>query len=150
MNRKDYVIGFMFSEDGGQVVLIEKEKPDWQKGKLNAPGGKIEPEETPVEAMVREFKEETGYQTTTSDWAHFARMEGNNDGGEGQFFVECFAITGDVQQVSTQEEEKIWVMSTSDITRLGHKMIENLPWLMHMAIDHLNDGRPSFAIITYP
>jgi 8-oxo-dGTP pyrophosphatase MutT (NUDIX family) len=43
-----------------QVLLIEKDRPLWQKGKLNLPGGGIEAGETPEQAAVRELKEETG------------------------------------------------------------------------------------------
>jgi 8-oxo-dGTP pyrophosphatase MutT (NUDIX family) len=42
-----------------ELVLIEKNKPDWQKGKLNLPGGKVEENESPMTAAVRELKEET-------------------------------------------------------------------------------------------
>jgi 8-oxo-dGTP pyrophosphatase MutT (NUDIX family) len=30
-----------------EVLLIEKQKPAWQRGKLNGVGGKIEPGENP-------------------------------------------------------------------------------------------------------
>lgn len=43
-----------------KVLLIQKDRPDWQKGKLNLPGGKIEAGETPKQTAVREIKEETG------------------------------------------------------------------------------------------
>lgn len=42
-----------------EIVFIRKTKPEWQAGKLNLPGGKIEPNETPVIAAVRELQEET-------------------------------------------------------------------------------------------
>lgn len=56
----NYVAGFLFSENLLSVALIRKEKPAWQKGCLNAIGGKIEENETPFEAMKREFTEEAG------------------------------------------------------------------------------------------
>ena len=43
----------MFSENDTDVLLIEKQDPAWQKGFLNAVGGKIEPGEQPLEAMTR-------------------------------------------------------------------------------------------------
>lgn len=57
---KEYVLGFMFTEDGKGVVLIQKKKPAWQHGRWNGIGGKIEERETPEKAIVREFEEETG------------------------------------------------------------------------------------------
>jgi len=52
-----YCLGFLFYSNS--VLLIEKLKPDWQKGKLNGIGGHVEENETPDYSMIREFKEET-------------------------------------------------------------------------------------------
>lgn len=41
----------------GQVLLIDK-KTGFGRGKVNAPGGRLEPGETPLEAAVREVQEE--------------------------------------------------------------------------------------------
>jgi 8-oxo-dGTP diphosphatase len=58
--RRLYVVGFLFDNRGENVLLIRKTKPPWMKGKLNGIGGKIEHGESPINAMIREFKEETG------------------------------------------------------------------------------------------
>lgn len=47
----------MFVVRGGQVLLIEK-KRGLGAGKINGPGGKIEPGETPAAAVIRECQEE--------------------------------------------------------------------------------------------
>lgn len=57
--QRRYVLGFLFSEDGSRVLLIWKNRPAWQAGKLNGIGGKIEDGEQPLDAMKREFVEET-------------------------------------------------------------------------------------------
>ncbi len=49
-----------FSNHPGRVLVCHKDRPAWQKGRINLPGGKIEPGETPVDAAKRELKEETG------------------------------------------------------------------------------------------
>lgn len=56
---KKYVVGLVFDETE-RVMLIEKKRPDWQKGFLNGVGGEIKINETPLEAMIRECKEESG------------------------------------------------------------------------------------------
>jgi 8-oxo-dGTP diphosphatase len=47
----------MFIVKDGQILLIEK-KRGLGAGKINGPGGKIEPGETALEAVVRETQEE--------------------------------------------------------------------------------------------
>jgi len=58
----DYVIALCCKHLGGDdTLLVLKDKPEWQKGRLNLPGGKIEKGETPEDATIREIVEETGY-----------------------------------------------------------------------------------------
>ncbi len=47
----------MFVIKDGKILLIEK-KRGLGAGKINGPGGKIEPGETPLEAVIRETQEE--------------------------------------------------------------------------------------------
>ena len=47
----------MFVHQGSRVLLIEKLRGIGE-GKINGPGGKIDPGETPVECVVRECQEE--------------------------------------------------------------------------------------------
>jgi 8-oxo-dGTP pyrophosphatase MutT (NUDIX family) len=66
---KELVCGFLFLR-GNEVVLIQKDKPDWMKGKLNGIGGHVEESDySPLHAMQREWKEETG--ETRYDWEQF-------------------------------------------------------------------------------
>lgn len=67
---KEYVVGFMFNNSHRKVCLIRKKRPDWQANKLNGIGGKVEPWETDLAGMVREFEEETSVKTTEGDWLH--------------------------------------------------------------------------------
>lgn len=58
---RHYVASFIFSCDGGSLLLVQKLKPDWQAGKLNGVGGKLEPGEDVWTAAEREFLEEAGF-----------------------------------------------------------------------------------------
>jgi len=49
----------MFVIRHGEILLIEK-KRGFGAGKINGPGGKIDPGETPLECAVRETEEELG------------------------------------------------------------------------------------------
>ena len=76
--RRNYVVGFAFSSDKSQVVLIRKNRPAWQAGKLNGVGGKFEDGEDGLACMVREFHEETGVMTTADDWHYFTKIIGRD------------------------------------------------------------------------
>src|SRR3954468_16263227 len=85
---KRSVCSSLYSPDRGRVLLIRKRRPQWQAGKLNGVGGKIEPTDpTPLHAMTREFREEAGVAVeswqeiltlTAPDWhTHFYRGFGD-------------------------------------------------------------------------
>ena len=57
----EYVVGFCFDPSLHHVVLVRKNRPEWQKGRLNGVGGHIEESDPDAKyAMDREFGEETG------------------------------------------------------------------------------------------
>lgn len=121
----NYVCGFAFDREHHNVlVLIEKNKPEWQKGKLNGIGGKIEDGETPHAAMVRECREETGLEIP--EWKQFARYTG--DWGTVHFFT---SNTANVFQAQMLESEQIIILSIETALSMPH--IPNLRWLIPMA-----------------
>src|SRR5690349_19642349 len=70
-----YVAVFPFHQY--KVLLIEKDRPAWMRGRLNGVGGHVEPDDDSyVEAMRREFEEETGWLFW--EWEHFATLCGDD------------------------------------------------------------------------
>ncbi len=125
-----YVAGFMFSPDFENVILIEKEKPEWQKGKYNAIGGKIEPGESPKAAMVREFEEEAFIQTKEEDWHPLCTI------GDEKYAVYFFYCSNENwRDHMTRETEEVFHVPVMDLPSIRHRMIENLNWLIPMCID---------------
>ena len=57
----------MFVVDGDNVLLIRK-KRGLGAGKINAPGGKLDPGETIEQCATRELKEEVGLTVTHPTW----------------------------------------------------------------------------------
>lgn len=54
-------------EDPKDVLLIRKNRPAWQAGRLNLPGGKVEIGENVKQAATREMFEETGLRCSEVD-----------------------------------------------------------------------------------
>jgi len=50
-----------------QILLIEKQKPEWIAGFYNLVGGKIEEGESPEQSAIRELKEESGLSPIGED-----------------------------------------------------------------------------------
>lgn len=125
--RRKYVVGFLFSEDRQWVALIRKTKPEWQAGKLNGIGGKIEWGESHFTAMGREFKEETGLGGVT--WRHFAEMHNS------EVSVYCFTgIAGGRPMLKrTTDEKPDWFIVDGVTQRTD--LIPNLRWLIPLALD---------------
>ena len=90
--KRRYSAVAVFSEDLERVVLIHKLRPNWQAGKANLPGGKVEAEQDYINANVedwqgtheeacdevyrrcarRELREETGYDG--GEWTHLTTI----------------------------------------------------------------------------
>lgn len=141
----EMVVGFMIDEAEDCVVLIEKIKPDWMMGLLNGVGGKIEGDETPLDAMVREYEEETGVKTERFEWLPFLTMDGTAD----NFKIFYFIAKGDISTVKTVEAEEVIITKIDAIGIRSEYTIENLPWILSLGLDVLKDGRPKDAYVYY-
>jgi 8-oxo-dGTP diphosphatase len=148
--RQRYVCGFAFhSLDGNvrpRVVLVRKVKPDWQAGKLNGVGGKIEAGESPEQAMSREFHEETGVIIYPECWQVFATM---NFPKAEVVFLRCFmesARTAATQTVWSDEvqahiSEPIEHRLVRGIDEIPEdRIMPNIRWAIPMAF-HQEGGR---------
>ena len=139
---KEYVLGLMYDYYDGyyqNILLIKKNKPEFQKGLLNGIGGKIEENELPINAMYREFEEETGiskdkYQTQYSfknDWRLFSILEKEN---EWKVYCYCIAINI-IPNFKSMTDEEVGVYSIKDIFENKYEIISNLKWLIEMSKD---------------
>ena len=147
MNHQTYVLGFLFSDEGDKVALIRKNKPEWQSGKLNGIGGKVEHTEVPLQAMRREFEEETG--SPLEAWERFACMQGQG------WTVHAFRAfsTEALERCRTMEQEQVIIVQPRDLFFFaGRPYIFNLNWLIPLALDKgsNSEGGPRFTEVRYP
>lgn len=125
----EWVVGFLMDEAAERVVLIRKARPEWQAGKLNGVGGKVEPGELPAPAMRREFHEETG--VLYGLWQPFARLRWE----EGTVhFYRAFASRSLLSSCHTTTDEPIEVHTVHSLLHPGREdVIPNLRWLVPLA-----------------
>lgn len=132
-----YVAGFMFNKTKTKVALIRKNKPEWQKGLLNGIGGKIEEGEHMIDAMCREFKEETGLKTFYYDWKHLVNLESKRDNWIVDFFYSD-TLLENLDELKTTTDEEVIIIDVSNLD--NESVIPNLRWLIKMCFDEKHIG----------
>jgi 8-oxo-dGTP diphosphatase len=131
VKKQPYVAGLLMTEDCRYVVLIRKAKPEWQRGRLNGVGGKIESgDQTSVAAMVREFREETGLTVKAERWQRFATVAGA--WGSVKFFRAFGHIEELMQAKTTAPDEGAVGLFWIDDALLA-ECLPNLSWLLPLA-----------------
>lgn len=136
---QDYVLCYCEDTTNDKILIIHKDRPEWQNGRINLPGGKIEEGETPIKAAIRELYEETGYEVDPV----FACEVGWIDTGQGIVHIVQFFEMSCWEKVVPREgetERSEWVQ-WSDIM-YDKRLFPNL----RVAIPLLMAGVDSFVI----
>ncbi len=96
------ILLFRHRDRAVEVLLIKPGGPFWRNRDAGAwmiPKGAVEPGETPVEAALREFEEETGTRVATEP---FPLVKVRQSGGK---WVEAFAAEGDLDCATIRSNE---------------------------------------------
>lgn len=159
-----YTLGFVVFKNTKTILLIEKLKPEFQKGYLNGLGGKMEEAqiqtavkgETITECIIREVAEESGLLTSPSEWNYFCSMrctKNSTDKETKAWIVDCFInIIEDsnrMHEIINKEEEKLALLQLDQINTLNHKLLGNISWLVGMGIDFAYNRAFSPVVIYY-
>jgi 8-oxo-dGTP pyrophosphatase MutT (NUDIX family) len=132
---KRYTLGIALTEDS--FVFIRKTKPEWQAGKLNFVGGKIEENETGEECISREFFEETGVLVPVDDWKYVGRlyrlqkMDSTKDAFEVLIYI---SIHEDIKNVKTTTEEEILLITPEELdinSEIRSQLLPNIMTMVH-------------------
>lgn len=126
----------LFVRTGGRLLLIIK-KRGLGAGKINAPGGRIEPGETAEQAAVREVREELG----VTPWLPSRRGRLRFQFADGfSIQAEVFMSAGcDGEPVETDEAVPFWVAETD--LPYERMWADDRLWIPPMLEGRLFDGR---------
>ncbi len=141
---KTHTVGFIFDPTLSRVVLIRKNRPAWQAGKLNGIGGKIEPGEESIDCMVRETREETGLTTKPNQWLFLGTIHRDEYGSVVDFYATVHTSTP--EELSSHTDEQVeWC----EVARLPDRVLSNIPWLVAFARDALQSGAKHTFVVEY-
>jgi len=142
---KRYVVGFAFDSQGW-FALIEKNRPDWQKGLWNGIGGKIEGDESPADAMSREFHEEAGQLIPKEQWSCIGKMIEEN-------VFECyiFITTINVLDLKSMTDERIRIFPPEARREMGvrYPCLPNVPVLLELSLLKPSIGHGIQPFVTF-
>lgn len=107
----EYVVGLVFSDDLSHVVLLRKRRsaPEHLAGRLSGPGGRVEDGEYPLQAMVREFHEETGVRAHGPLWRTVCVHHRTEHGVAVTLYVYALRSSWVVRNVRTVTDEVVAV-----------------------------------------
>jgi ADP-ribose pyrophosphatase YjhB (NUDIX family) len=132
MKETKYTIGIYFDSKLKKVALILKNRPEWQRGLYNFPGGHIEENETPEECISREFKEECLVKTDPKEWMQIGAIHGNN-----YTVIMLLCIQKEEHsELRTGEDQPVfwkWIHGIPD------NCIKNVHWITYYALNIVND-----------
>ena len=132
-----YTIGAFFSSDLREVVMILKNRPEWQKGLWNLPGGHVEPSETSTACMAREFGEECGVWTRPKHWTRVGSII-----NKANYKVDILTMNGcdSIENIirTTTDEKVAWC----DCNDLPDFIISNLKWIIPFCRDSYGNNSP--------
>lgn len=137
---RKFTVGFLFTPDLEKVLLIHKIAPEWQKGKLNGLGGKIDKGEGGMTCFLREIEEESGIVLDKKK----VRLMGSLKGVDWQVYVFGVIFHGKIFEAVTYEKEKIeWF----DVNQLPAKCLPNLQWMIPFIRNELKDMKGNSFLI---
>ena len=125
-----YVVGFPLLRDRTGVVLIRKNRPNWQAGKYNGIGGKVQHPETTTAAMKREAVEEAGLPEDL-DWYQVGNLRDINR----RWTLSFFAVLDDrIHGARTTTDEAVEFHPVTNVWTLPF-VSSNVLVMLSLALD---------------
>ncbi|MDX6225129.1 MAG: 8-oxo-dGTP diphosphatase [Frankiales bacterium] len=113
MTTEPVVVGAAIVRDG-RLLVAQRAYPEELAGRWELPGGKVEPEETEVAALIRECREELGVDVVVGE------RVGRDHAIGGGFLLRLYAATTTGDPVAHEHQSLAWV---------GAAELDTVAWL---------------------
>lgn len=145
---KHYVLCLIQAYNTQRIIFVKKDRPEWQKGRINLVGGKVEESETFPEAVIREVREETGI-LANKDYIsdEVGKIIGVEPNSNEPFEVHCFYLCIEEElalpKPSLNETEHFYWQNWN-LTMNEPKLIQNLKTIIPLILS----GAPGWILRT--
>jgi len=139
------VSGFLFSNDLNRVILVRCAIGGEHAGFLAGLSAVIREQETPEMAMSRILQSVGCSTVPVSSWSYFAHRFGDNTP-----VVEYVCGQADLWSVVPRgSDANVEIVTVMQLHPLRKDVLEEVPWLVAIAVNHLRHARPSFVSCAY-
>lgn len=122
---RPYLAGFVLLREGDKVAMVLRKDTGWMDGYYGLPAGKVEYDETFLQAVAREAEEEAGVKIKQEDLKVVHVMHRHGLQGDGfidwiDIYFEASAWEGEPANVEPEKSESLdWV----DIKNVSVKIV---------------------------
>lgn len=120
----------MVENSKGEYCFINRHKNDWPG--LNLPGGHVESNETLIDSVIREMKEETGLDIKNPKLCYVKEWDWGNDTRYLGFLYYTNEFNGEL--TSSEEGEVMWVNYSKD--KNNYHLSDGLEELIHLILNN--------------
>jgi len=126
-----YTVVFIFNISCTKVMVILKNRPEWQRGCFNGIGGHMELNETPKQSIQREIFEETNLCIDPENLKLFHVL---NPPKVKVYFFKTFLSEFMMNTFKSKTDERLSIFDINEFLQKPN-IVSNLRWLIPMALD---------------
>ena len=122
---------YMVLRKDGRLAFLLRENTRWMNGNYSLPSGRVEKDESFLQATVREAKEELGITVKEEDVKHLLTMQRLSTDDEHQHWIDIyFEITKWEGEAYNAEPESHGELAWFDPKQLPKNVVYNIPFAL--------------------
>ncbi len=125
---KAIVIAVAIIEKKGKLLMVQEAEEEI-RGLWNVPAGHIDSGETPIDAVVREAKEETGFDVKPVSLAQIQSYKHISGRTSLRFNFYCEIIGGEIKNADSEIQDVRWLSKEElEELKIGKKLRSRKTW----------------------